>query len=87
MDGVWEVPTVDNPLCKNALGCGKWPPPIIPNPAYKGPWSPPLIDNPNYRVYQSIFLVKKCQSCVFRVNGNHEKSQIRIILKMLIHID
>ena len=56
MDGVWEAPMVENPLCKTALGCGKWTPPMIPNPAYKGLWSPPLIENPKYRVYQQIFI-------------------------------
>jgi calnexin len=50
MDGVWEAPSVDNPLCTKVPGCGKWTPPVILNPAYKGPWSAPLIDNPNYRV-------------------------------------
>lgn len=52
MDGVWEVPIIQNPLCEKGPGCGKWSPPIIPNPAYKGPWSAPLIDNPKYRVGQ-----------------------------------
>jgi len=37
MDSIWEVPTVDDLLCKNAPGCGKWTPPIILNAAYKGP--------------------------------------------------
>lgn len=54
MDGMWEAPIVENPLCKKALGCGKWSPPMIRNPAYKGPWSAPLIDNPKYRVSQSM---------------------------------
>lgn len=52
IDGIWKAPNIENPRCKNAPGCGKWTPPMIPNPAYKGSWSPPLIDNPNYRVYR-----------------------------------
>jgi calnexin len=55
MDGIWEAPTIDNPLCKTVPGCGKWTPPMVSNPAYKVPWSAPLIDNPNYQVCQSIF--------------------------------
>jgi calnexin len=55
IDGTWEAPSIDNPLCQTAPGCGKWTPSMIPNPAYKGSWSAPLIDNPNYRVYQSNF--------------------------------
>lgn len=50
IDGTWEAPYIDNPICKMALGCGPWMPPMIPNPAYKGLWSAPLIENPNYRV-------------------------------------
>jgi len=50
IDGTWEAPSVDNPLCKDAPGCGEWTAPLIPNPAYKGPWRAPLVDNPNYSV-------------------------------------
>ena len=46
-DGPWEAPLMVNPKCK--VGCGKWIPPLIKNPAYKGKWQPPLIDNPAYR--------------------------------------
>lgn len=87
MDGIWEAPTVDNPLCKIAPGCGQWTPPRIPNPAYKGRWSPPFIDNPNYRVCHLIFFFRQSQSFPLRANGNHEKLQILITLKKLIHIN
>jgi len=46
-DGEWEAPKIDNPACKT--GCGKWTPPMIPNPEYKGKWYPPMIDNPEYK--------------------------------------
>ncbi|XP_052737908.1 calnexin isoform X2 [Bicyclus anynana] len=49
MDGEWEAPLVDNPLCSAAPGCGEWKPPTIPNPNYKGVWRAPLIPNPNYK--------------------------------------
>ena len=48
-DGEWEAPKVENPLCKNAPGCGVWNPPMIDNPKYKGKWKPPMIDNANYQ--------------------------------------
>ena len=38
-----------NPVCKE-VGCGKWSPPMISNPAYKGKWHAPMISNPNYMV-------------------------------------
>ncbi|XP_063635719.1 calnexin isoform X1 [Cydia splendana] len=47
MDGEWEAPLVDNPLC--TVGCGAWKPPMIPNPDYKGIWRAPLIPNPHYK--------------------------------------
>ncbi|KPU72908.1 uncharacterized protein Dana_GF22893, isoform C [Drosophila ananassae] len=49
IDGDWEAPLVDNPLCEKAGGCGKWKAPLIPNPNYKGKWRPPMIENPNYQ--------------------------------------
>lgn len=49
MDGEWEAPVIENPLCAVAVGCGKWEPPLLANPSYKGRWRAPLIDNPNYR--------------------------------------
>merc|ERR1712232_206025 len=45
-DGEWEAPVIDNPECK--IGCGKYDPPMISNPAYKGKWYAPKIDNPAY---------------------------------------
>jgi calnexin len=52
IDGAWEAPRIDNPLCKDAPGCGEWTAPMIPNRAYKGIWRAPLVENPNYRVCQ-----------------------------------
>ena len=49
MDGEWEAPLVDNPVCEKAVGCGKWKAPLIANKEYKGKWRAPMIDNPNYR--------------------------------------
>ncbi|KAG5681532.1 hypothetical protein PVAND_010956 [Polypedilum vanderplanki] len=48
IDGKWEPPLIENPLCENN-GCGKWEQPMIANPEYKGKWRAPLIDNPNYQ--------------------------------------
>lgn len=49
MDGEWEAPLVDNPVCEKISGCGKWKAPLIANKEYKGKWRAPMIDNPNYR--------------------------------------
>lgn len=49
MDGEWEAPLIDNPVCEKAAGCGEWKAPLIPNKEYKGKWRAPLIDNPNYQ--------------------------------------
>jgi calnexin len=48
-DGDWTAPTVANPKCESAPGCGPWSKPLIANPAYKGKWSAPMIDNPAYK--------------------------------------
>ncbi|XP_063970480.1 calnexin-like [Lytechinus pictus] len=48
MDGEWEPPKMNNPLCQD-VGCGEWKPPMVANPAYKGKWKAPYIDNPNYQ--------------------------------------
>lgn len=40
---------IDNPACEQAVGCGEWKAPLIPNKEYKGKWRPPLIGNPNYQ--------------------------------------
>lgn len=48
-DGEWIAPTVPNPKCQEAPGCGTWTAPTIRNPAYKGKWTAPLIDNPAYK--------------------------------------
>lgn len=47
--GEWEPPSVENPKCESAPGCGVWHRPVISNPAYKGPWHPPRIPNPEYK--------------------------------------
>lgn len=49
MDGEWEPPLIENPVCVGVPGCGVWEPPLINNPAFKGKWRPPMIDNPNYK--------------------------------------
>ncbi|KAH8419108.1 hypothetical protein KR222_005113 [Zaprionus bogoriensis] len=49
IDGEWEAPLVDNPVCEKVAGCGKWKAPLIPNPEYKGKWRAPMIENPNYQ--------------------------------------
>lgn len=49
MDGEWEAPLIDNPICEKASGCGEWNAPQIDNPEYKGKWRALLIDNPNYQ--------------------------------------
>ncbi|TRY71728.1 hypothetical protein TCAL_03416 [Tigriopus californicus] len=49
LDGEWEAPLVNNPICESAPGCGKWVQPMIENPRYKGKWFPALINNPNYK--------------------------------------
>jgi hypothetical protein len=48
-DGVWEAPTVRNPKCDAAPGCGPWKRPSKKNPAYKGKWAAPLVPNPAYK--------------------------------------
>lgn len=48
-DGEWEAAKIENPVCKDAPGCGKWSAPMITNPAYKGKWLAPLIENVNYQ--------------------------------------
>lgn len=49
LPGIWEPPTVENPKCSSAPGCGEWRRPLIANPAYKGRWHAPLIANPAYK--------------------------------------
>lgn len=49
MDGDWEAPLIENPVCSGVSGCGEWKAPMIPNPNYKGKWKPAKIENPNYK--------------------------------------
>jgi calnexin len=49
IDGEWEAPLVDNPVCQAAPGCGAWKQPMIDNPRFKGKWHPALINNPAYK--------------------------------------
>lgn len=35
IDGEWEPPSIDNPVCSGKSGCGPWKQPTIPNPLYK----------------------------------------------------
>uniref|UniRef100_A0A8D9AA20 Calmegin n=1 Tax=Cacopsylla melanoneura TaxID=428564 RepID=A0A8D9AA20_9HEMI len=48
MDGEWEAPQIENPLCVDAPGCGPWSAPLVKNPKFRGKWSAPMINNPNY---------------------------------------
>ncbi|KAJ3163429.1 hypothetical protein HDU86_000008 [Geranomyces michiganensis] len=48
-DGEWVAPTIPNPACENAAGCGEWKRPLKRNPDYKGKWKAPMIDNPAYK--------------------------------------
>ena len=48
-DGDWIAPTVRNPKCDEAPGCGEWKRPYKANPLYKGKWYAPMIDNPEYK--------------------------------------
>ncbi|NXD32345.1 CALX protein, partial [Spelaeornis formosus] len=48
-DGDWIPPSVPNPKCEEAAGCGPWSPPKIKNPDFKGKWTVPKIPNPEYK--------------------------------------
>lgn len=47
--GPYVAPTIANPKCANAPGCGKYEPGYINNPNYRGVWKRPIIKNPNYK--------------------------------------
>ncbi|KAH0789884.1 calnexin [Histomonas meleagridis] len=47
--GEWEAPTISNPKCESAPGCGEYEAPLIKNPKYKGKWHAPQIKNPAYK--------------------------------------
>jgi calnexin len=49
IQGEWEAPTIPNPKCEDAPGCGEYEPPLVKNPAYKGKWKARKIPNPDYR--------------------------------------
>ena len=79
-DGDWIAPTISNPKCADAAGCGewkrpyksnpnykgKWIAPQVANPAYKGPWAPRKIDNPNY--FEDLTPVKSLNKIVRQLN-------------------
>lgn len=48
-DGDWIAPSIKNPKCEQASGCGPWKRPNKANPDYKGKWYAPMIDNPAYK--------------------------------------
>ncbi|KAF3919554.1 Calnexin [Dactylellina cionopaga] len=48
-DGDWIAPSIQNPKCEEASGCGKWEKPMKANPEYKGLWVRPQIANPAYK--------------------------------------
>jgi len=47
--GEWEAPTIPNPKCEAAPGCGEYEAPLIRNVNYKGKWKAPMIDNPAFK--------------------------------------
>lgn len=47
--GEWEAPTIPNPKCETAPGCGEYEAPLVANPDFKGKWIAPQIDNPAYK--------------------------------------
>ena len=47
--GEWEAPTIPNPKCEEAPGCGEYEAPLIKNDKFKGKWKPKMIDNPAYK--------------------------------------
>jgi calnexin len=49
INGEWEAPTIANPKCEAAPGCGEYEAPLIKNENYKGKWKAPMIDNPAYK--------------------------------------
>ena len=49
INGEWEAPTIANPKCEQAPGCGEYEAPLIKNENYKGKWKPKMIDNPAYK--------------------------------------
>jgi hypothetical protein len=51
--GEWLRPSIPNPACEGAPGCGAWTAPMINNPSYDGPWIPPRIKNPVYKVSET----------------------------------
>ena len=64
-DGEWEAPSIPNPKCKAAPGCGPWTRPLKPNPAFKGKWAAPLVDNPEYKARTRASVpLRCCQPCV-----------------------
>jgi calnexin len=49
MDGTWEAPLINNPVCESSPGCGLWKAPMKANPKFKGKWRAQMVDNPNYK--------------------------------------
>jgi calnexin len=47
--GEWEPPTISNPKCEKAAGCGEYEPPLVENPRYQGKWRPSQIPNPAFK--------------------------------------
>jgi len=47
--GEWEPPTVANPKCDAAPGCGEYEAPLIKNDLFKGKWKAPMIKNPAFK--------------------------------------
>jgi calnexin len=79
--GEWTPPSVPNPRCIRAPGCGpykapkirnlkargKWRAPYISNPNYKGEWKPRQIPNPNYTGVKPEFVMPPIIAIGFNV--------------------
>jgi calnexin len=49
LHGEWLPPSIPNPKCEFARGCGRYDPPLIKNPLFRGKWRAPTIPNPEYK--------------------------------------
>jgi calnexin len=47
--GQGKSPTIANPRCLAAIGCGPYTPPLVRNPRYKGVFQKPMIPNPRFK--------------------------------------
>jgi calnexin len=47
--GKWRPPSMRNPACAKAPGCGPYNPPMVPNPKARGKWKAKYVRNPNFK--------------------------------------